>query len=193
MPRVPGYLLLTYKPIVLLSYSAKRHNIPDAIVYPMSQLRVRDLMTTQVITVKPTDTVRQAVIRMAVDNVSGAPVVDNRNHVLGMISQTDILKLILKYQDKLDADDAGHLLNTPLDTSASTQGVNLANKEISDKKVEDIMVKSTLVTTPDAEIIEALKVMMKLGVGRLPVLEQGVLVGTISRSDIIFYIYKKKI
>ena len=35
--------------------------------------------------------------------------------------------------------------------------------------------------------------MMKLGVGRLPVLEQGVLVGTISRSDIIFYIYKKKI
>ena len=159
----------------------------------MSQLRVRDLMTTQVITVKPTDTVRQAVIRMAVDNVSGAPVVDNRNHVLGMISQTDILKLILKYQDKLDADGAGHLLNTPLDTSASSQDVNIANKEISDKKVEDIMVKSTLVTTPDAEIIEALKVMMKLGVGRLPVLEQGVLVGTISRSDIIFYIYKKKI
>ena len=159
----------------------------------MSQLRVRDLMTTQVITVKPTDTVRQAVIRMAVDNVSGAPVVDNRNHVLGMVSQTDILKLILKYQDKLDEDDAGHPLNTPLDTSASSQDVNIANKEISDKKVEDIMVKSTLVTTPDAEIIEALKVMMKLGVGRLPVLEQGVLVGTISRSDIIFYIYKKKI
>ena len=116
----------------------------------MSQLRVRDLMTTQVITVKPTDTVRQAVIRMAVDNVSGAPVVDNRNHVLGMISQTDILKLILKYQDKLDEDDAGHLLNTPLDTSASSQDVNIANKEISDKKVEDIMVKSTLVTTPDS-------------------------------------------
>ena len=101
----------------------------------MSQLRVRDLMTTQVITVKPTDTVRQAVIRMAVDNVSGAPVVDNRNHVLGMISQTDILKLILKYQDKLDEEDAGHLLNTPLDTSASSQDVNIANKEISDKKV----------------------------------------------------------
>ena len=68
----------------------------------MVQLRVRDLMTTQVITVKPTDTVRQAVIKMALDNVTGAPVVDNRNHVLGVISQTDILQLILKYQDKLD-------------------------------------------------------------------------------------------
>ena len=61
----------------------------------MSQLRVRDLMTTEVITVKPTDTIRQAVIRMAIDNVTGAPVVDNRNHVLGIITQTDILKLIL--------------------------------------------------------------------------------------------------
>ena len=38
----------------------------------MVQLRVRDLMTTQVITVKPTDTVRQAVIKMALDNVTGS-------------------------------------------------------------------------------------------------------------------------
>ena len=59
-------------------------------------------------------------------------------------------------------------------------------------KVEDLMIHSTLFTTPDAEIIEVLRVMMKLDVGRLPVLEQGVLVGTSSRSDIIFYIYKKK-
>lgn len=159
----------------------------------MSQLRVRDLMTTQVITVRPTDTIRQAVIRMAVDNVTGAPVVDNRNHVLGILSQTDILGLILRYQDKLDKEEAGHLLSAPMDTSASSEPMAIAQKEISEMKVQDLMVRSALYTTPDAEIIEALKVMMKLDVGRLPVLEQGVLVGTISRSDIIFYIYKKKI
>ncbi len=158
----------------------------------MSQLRVRDLMTTEVITVRPTDTVRQAVIRMAIDNVTGAPVVDNRNHILGIVSQTDILKLILKYQDKLDKEGSGHLLAAPMDVNGTIDAVNLANKAISEMKVEDLMVRSTLVTTPDAEIIEVLKTMMKLDVGRLPVLEQGVLVGTISRSDIIFYIYKKK-
>ncbi|MCQ2079187.1 MAG: CBS domain-containing protein [archaeon] len=150
-------------------------------------------MTTQVITVRPTDTIRHAVIRMAVDNVTCAPVVDNRNHVLGILSQTDILKLILRYQEKLDAEGAGHLLSAPMDTSASSEAMALAQKEISEMKVQDIMVRSTLCTTPDAEIIEALKAMMKLDVGHLPVLEQGVLVGTISRSDIIFYIYKKKI
>ncbi|MCQ2071085.1 MAG: CBS domain-containing protein [archaeon] len=150
-------------------------------------------MTTQVITVRPTDTVRQAVIRMAVDNVTSVPVVDNRSHVLGILSQTDILKLILKYQDKLDnVGNGGLLLSSPMDSSTEDEAVALANKEISEKKVEDIMVRSTLYTTPDAEIIEALKAMMTLNVSRLPVLEQGVLVGVVTRSDVVFYSYNKK-
>ena len=159
----------------------------------MVQLRVRDLMTTQVITVKPTDTVRQAVIKMALDNVTGAPVVDNRNHVLGVISQTDILQLILKYQDKLDEIHSEHLLSQPMDTDNQSADMTLINKEFSGMKVEDIMVRSTLYTTPDAEIVEALRMMMKMDVNRLPVLEQGILVGTVSRSDVIFAIYKKKV
>ena len=160
----------------------------------MVQLRVRDLMTTQVITVKPTDTVRQAVIKMALDNVTGAPVVDNRNHVLGVISQTDILQLILKYQDNLDEEiHSEHLLSQPMDTDNQSADMTLINKEFSGMKVEDIMVRSTLYTTPDAEIVEALRMMMKMDVNRLPVLEQGILVGTVSRSDVIFAIYKKKV
>ena len=159
----------------------------------MSQIRVRDLMTTQVITVKPTDTVRQAVIKMAVDNVSGAPVVDNRNHVLGIITQTDILKLILKYQQKLDNGLGGEvLLNQPLDTDSDDAVLNGVSAEITGMKVEDIMVRTTIYTTPDAKIIEVLKALMGANIGRVPVLEQGVLVGTVSRSDIIFAIYKKK-
>ncbi|AGI84888.1 hypothetical protein MMALV_01320 [Candidatus Methanomethylophilus alvi Mx1201] len=151
-------------------------------------------MTTQVITVKPTDTVRQAVIKMALDNVTGAPVVDNRNHVLGVISQTDILQLILKYQDKLDEEiHSEHLLSQPMDTDNQSADMTLINKEFSGMKVEDIMVRSTLYTTPDAEIVEALRMMMKMDVNRLPVLEQGILVGTVSRSDVIFAIYKKKV
>jgi CBS domain-containing protein len=60
-------------------------------------------------------------------------------------------------------------------------------------KVEDLMTRTVLTTSPDEKIVMALKKMMKLNVNRLPVLEKGVLVGTISRSDIIFYIYKKKV
>jgi len=161
---------------------------------PMKELRVRDLMTTQVVTVKPTDTVKRAILKFAVDNVTGAPVVDNRNHVLGIISENDVLELILKYQGELDKDNNYHpLLSTPMDGEITDELVAKANESISEMKVEDIMTRSVLTTTPDGEIIEALKCMMKLNVNKLPVLEQGVLVGTISRSDIIFYIYKKKV
>ena len=160
----------------------------------MVQLRVRDLMTTQVITVKPTDTVRQAVIKMALDNVTGAPVVDNRNHVLGVISQTDILQLILKYQDKLDEEiHSEHLLSQPMDTDNQSADMTLINKEFSGMKVEDIMVRSTLYTTPDAEIVDVLRIMIEKDVNRIPVLEKGVLVGIVTRGDIIFSIYKRKI
>ncbi|MDR3075497.1 MAG: CBS domain-containing protein [Candidatus Methanoplasma sp.] len=160
----------------------------------MNELRVRDLMTTQVLTVKPTDTIKRATIKFAVDNVTGAPVVDNRSHVIGMITENDILGLILKHQERLDRDMNPHsLLSLPMDGDASDAAVADANKVISEMKVEDVMVKSVLTTSPDEKIVEALKKMMKLNVNRIPVLEQGVLVGILSRSDIIFYIYKKKV
>jgi CBS domain-containing protein len=161
----------------------------------MTELRVRDLMTTQVTTVKPTDTIKRATIKFAVDNVTGAPVVDNRNHVIGIITENDVLHLILKYQNKLDEDPSTErsLLSLPMDGDTHDEALNEANKAISEMKVEEIMKRSVLTTTPDEKIVEALKKMMLLNVNRLPVLEKGILVGTISRSDIIFYIYKKKV
>jgi CBS domain-containing protein len=161
----------------------------------MKELRVRDLMTTQVLTVKPTDTVKRATIKLAVDNVTGAAVVDNRNHVIGMITEFDVLNLILKYQDKLDKDPSTtqSLLSVPMDGDVVDPALVEAYKEISEMTVEDIMIRTILCTSPDEEISRALQQMLKLNVNRLPVLEQGVLVGILSRSDIIFHIYKKKI
>jgi CBS domain-containing protein len=161
----------------------------------MTELRVRDLMTTQVLTVKPTDTIKRATIKFAVDNSTGAPVVDNRNHVVGIITENDVLTLILKYQDKLDKDpNTPHsLLSLPMDGETADEALTEANKAISEMKVEDLMTRTVLSTSPDEKIVQALKKMMKLNVNRLPVLEKGVLVGTLSRSDIIFYIYKKKV
>jgi CBS domain-containing protein len=154
----------------------------------MTELRVRDLMTTQVLTVKPTDTIKRATIKFAVDNATGAPVVDNRNHVVGIITENDVLTLILKWQDKLDKDpNTTHsLLSLPMDGVTADEALTEANRAISEMKVEDLMTRTVLTTSPDEKIVMALKKMMKLNVNRLPVMEKGVLVGTISRSDIIF-------
>ncbi|MDR1955059.1 MAG: CBS domain-containing protein [Candidatus Methanoplasma sp.] len=138
----------------------------------MKELRVRDLMTTQVLTIKPTDTIKRATIKLAVDNVTGAPVVDNRNHVIGMITESDIFALILKYQNKLDRDPSTDhsLLSIPMDGATTDAAVAEANKIISEMEVEEIMVRSVLTTSPDEKIVEALKKMMQLNINRLPVL-----------------------
>ena len=160
----------------------------------MSKLKVRDLMTTQVVTLKPDDTVKKAVIKFALDNISGAPVVDNRNHLLGILSENDVLGMLLKYQETLDDDSPGSvMLNYPMDSSMEEDSAlkSIAD-EISNTLVSDIMTRTVLTTSPDTTIMEVLSAMIEMKVNRLPVVEKGVVVGIISRGDIIFALYKKK-
>ena len=161
----------------------------------MSKMKVRDLMTTQIVTVRPDETVKKAVIKLALDNVSGAPVVDNRNHLLGILSENDILNIILNYQFELDKENSEAVMLTySMDSSSETdEKLKAITDEISNIPVSDIMTRTVLTTTPDTSIMEVLKAMFEMKVNRLPVVEKGVVVGVISRGDIIFALYKRKV
>ena len=161
----------------------------------MSKLKVRDLMTTQLVTLQPTDTVKKAAIKFAVDNISGAPVVDNRNHLLGILSENDILNTILKYQIALD--DENHdsvILTYSMDSPTETDDIlKKVSEEISNLEVSAIMTRTVLTTTPDTTIMEVLRDMIEMKVNRVPVVEKGVVIGIISRGDTIFALYKRKV
>ena len=160
----------------------------------MTKLKVRDLMTTEVPTLRPDDTIKKAATRLALENMSGAPIVDNTNHLLGFVSENDILTVIMKYQSRLENNIGGDsLLDYSMDSLAeSDDNLKKASEEISNIEMSSIMVRSVMTTTPDASIMEVLRIMLRLGINRIPVLEKGVLVGIISRGDIIFALYKKK-
>ena len=64
--------------------------------------------------------------------------------------------------------------------------------KISNTKVEDIMVRTVLTTSPDDSIMSLLKSMVNMDVSRVPVVDRGVLLGIVSRSDITFSLYKMK-
>jgi CBS domain-containing protein len=161
----------------------------------MTKLKVRDLMTTEVLTFRPTDTVKKAATKLALENVSGAPVVDNRNHLLGFVSENDILTVIMRYQSKMDKENIdGSLLEYSMDAlDEPDDKLKQASEEISNIEMSTLMVRSVMTTSPDAPIMEVLRTMIKMGINRIPVLEKGVLVGIISRGDIIFSLYKKKV
>jgi len=161
----------------------------------MTKLKVRDLMTTEVVTLRPDDTVKKAATKLALDNVSGAPIVDNKNHLLGFVSENDILTIIMKYQQVLDKKNEGDkLLDYSMDSlSEPNDNLKQVSEEISNIEMSSIMVRSVMTTSPDAPIMEVLKTMLVMGINRIPVLEKGILVGIISRGDIIFALYKKKV
>ncbi|MDR0335352.1 MAG: CBS domain-containing protein [Methanomassiliicoccaceae archaeon] len=159
----------------------------------MVKLHVRDLMTTQVITLKATDTIKQATVLFALHDISAAPVVDDERHLIGILSETDILELVMKYQKELSIDHPSlYMLASPMDDISGDEELKKAYEAISKTKVKDIMTKTILTTTPDARIVDVVEEMIKKTINRVPVLEKGVLVGIISRGDIIFSIYKKK-
>ena len=161
----------------------------------MSKLKVRDLMTTQVVTLQPTDTIKKATIKFAIDNISGAPVVDNRNHLLGIVSENDILRILYTYQLTLDRENRGSMmLSYSMDNSdEGDDELKKISEEISNMAIGDIMIRTVLTTSPDALIMEVLKSMIEMDVNRVPVVEKGVVIGIISRADIVFALYKKKV
>jgi len=152
-------------------------------------------MTTEVLTFRPNDTVKKAATKLALENVSGAPIVDNKNHLLGFVSENDILTVIMKYQSRMDKEDIdGSLLEYSMDAlDEPDDKLKQASEEISNIEMSSLMVRSVMTTSPDAPIMEVLRTMLKMGINRIPVLEKGVLVGIISRGDIIFSLYKKKV
>ena len=160
----------------------------------MGQIKVRDIMTTQVITLLDTDTVKDATITLAVDELSGAPVVDEDYHLVGILSEMDILRLIMKFEDELKVENPVlHLLAFPMDTKFDDPELERAANKFTNTKVKDIMVREVITTTPDADVVDTLALMLEKDINRVPVLEKGVLVGIVTRGDIMFSIYKRKI
>ena len=58
--------------------------------------KVQDIMTGEVVTIRPEATIDEAVSLLLDNRVSGLPVVDNDNRLLGVISEIDIIDLVYK-------------------------------------------------------------------------------------------------
>lgn len=87
---------------VVTDRDLKRASASDAtsleiheLLYLISQIRIRDIMTPNVVTVKPDHTLEEAAARLLTNSISGAPVVDEGGHVVGTISQAEIFMALV--------------------------------------------------------------------------------------------------
>ena len=63
--------------------------------YLLSEIKVKDIMTPDPITLNETDSVEKAAVIMLRNKISGLPVVNDQNHVLGMVTQSDLLRVMI--------------------------------------------------------------------------------------------------
>jgi len=142
-------------------------------VLPVNQegpMRVADVMQPNVKMVRGTETVGEAIALLAESHVSGVPVVDDAGHLVGVLSNSDILEALAE-----EREPAGR------------------ERVFDDTLVQDIMTPRPQVIAPDAEVRDAAQRMLYLEVHRLFVEEHGRLVGVVSTTDLVRAMASQKV
>ena len=119
--------------------------------------RAKDFMTKDVVVAHPEMEAYDAILLLLKHKISGMPVVDDRGEVVGIISERDCLKTLVNAQY--------HELPTAL--------------------VKDLMSTDPRTITPHTEFMEVAEVFLESGFRRLPVLDEGRMVGLVSRRDVL--------
>lgn len=129
-------------------------------------IRVRDFMTRKLVTFHAEQPMDE-VIRTLIDRkISGGPVVDDKNNLIGVISEGDCLKEVVK----------GKYNNSP-----SLSG-----------KVSEYMTRNVKTLDPEMNILEAANTFLELRLRRFPVMKDGKLLGQISQRDVMSAVQQLK-
>ena len=150
-----------------------------------------EIMTSPVLSIKPEDTLSEAIRIMAEKNISGLPVVDDRQHVVGIISEKDIINYSAKLQVVPLIGSSGWL--SPYTDMSSIAPLKKGYEMLSTTKVHSVMTKNVFTVKDTASGDEAVKFMSRKDVNRVPVVTStGVLVGIITRSNLVNYLANRK-
>lgn len=156
-------------------------------------MRVRDVMSRDLVTLKPTATVREAAITLAEESVGGCPVVDDSGRVIGMLTEVNILEALKTQSKEL------RMLMPP----EITFGISFveviqerealsAFKELEGNLVRDVMMKEVHAVAPDDPVEAAIRAMVEHRIHRVPVIEGDRLVGILTRRDILRGFFRQR-
>ncbi|MCJ7488540.1 MAG: CBS domain-containing protein [Thermoplasmata archaeon] len=147
--------------------------------------RVREVMSCPVVTVTPDTLVKDAAALLAEKNVSGAPVMEGGD-IVGVFSEVDILRSLKTTKKNLRlVFPSVSSIGIAFQEELVQRELLEAYEEIGEKPVSEVMSKQLHTVDDDITLKDAVVVMVKADVNRLPVLKAGELVGIITRGDVI--------
>jgi len=142
-------------------------------------MKVQDIMTREVKTMSPEQPVKDIALMMIMDHFSGAPVVDEDNNLVGIISEKDILQHMFPDLEEVMSD-----------RYFSFENMEKNYKDVMNVKIGDIMTKKVESLDLNMPCLKAASTMWLRGYRRIPVTESGMLVGIISIGDVHRAIFK---
>jgi CBS domain-containing protein len=131
-------------------------------------MRVKDIMVRPVHTVHTTDAVEQAAALLADRNITAAPVLDAAGKLVGVVSESDLL------WHRVPADPTAHLWRAAAGDAGERP-----------KTVAEVMTGDPVTTWPEADVADVAEEMLGHDIRSVPVVDDGELVGIISRRDIL--------
>ncbi len=138
------------------------------------KIPVRDVMTKRVVTAKRNSDIHEISALFSENRISGLPVVDEGNHVIGIVSEADILSMAGMEKEHTFKDILRHILGEPLP------------KRKHGETVGEIMSSPAITTSAEADIREVAAILEGKRIKRLPVVDgENRLLGIISRGDIV--------
>jgi CBS domain-containing protein len=140
-------------------------------------MKTAHIMTPNVVSVQPETPALQAAQLMIQHGISGLPVVDSDNHVVGIVTEGDFLRRVETGTQRQRSGwlrffvSAGRLADEYVRSRA--------------RKVEDVMTRPVHTIEEDASLSDAVELMERHRIKRLPVVRDRKLVGIISRANLL--------
>lgn len=148
-------------------------------------MQAHEIMIKQVYKVKEDAKIR-AVIEKFIDyHIGGLPVVNDRNEIVGYISDGDIMRYIGKHDDKVV-----DFFFYQVVLQGDIEEFDRRTEKLLNANVMDIAKKKVITVDWEEEIENVAALLGKRQIKKLPVVRNGVLVGIISRGDIIRHVFK---
>ena len=142
-------------------------------------LKAKDIMTKEVISVKPETTIEELARLLMKQQISGAPVVDDKGKIVGIVTENDLISK----NSRLHIPTILRLFDAyiPLGTSKMESDI----RKMAASTVEDICAKEIITVDEEASVEYIATIMTEKRIHILPVVREGKLVGIIGKKDMI--------
>ena len=154
--------------------------MPSMKIESDAMLKVKDIMTRELITVSPGTEIVHATKLLLENRINGVPVTDEKGKLVGILCQSDLIA----QQKKLPIPSFFTILDGLIPMTSMKQ-IEKQVQKITAATVAQAMTKNPVTVQPDTSIEEVAALMVDNNFHTIPVMDGGKLVGILGKEDIL--------